>query len=101
MVADSDFPKHECDLQLNECKRIDVIYFQDVSYKNKKLMNGLGVDGVLYTFEVVPRKAIPLMEPINRRKFTERIKKDGTDEDFTKPVSLLQKRKWLAAQDAI
>lgn len=37
-----------------------------ISYKDKKLMTGLGVDGVLYTFEVVPRKAIPYFTSLSK-----------------------------------
>lgn len=55
---------------VKECKRIGVVYFHDESYKNKKSMTCLGTDGILYTFEVVPRKAIPLMEPLSKRKVT-------------------------------
>jgi hypothetical protein len=70
MMNSNAFDRHECDLQLKTAKRIEVVYFRDDSYKNKKLMTGLGTDGILYTFEVVPRKPIPLMEPLNRRQVT-------------------------------
>jgi len=33
-------------------------------------MLGMGTDGILYTFEVIPRKAIPIMEPLSNRKVT-------------------------------
>jgi hypothetical protein len=80
IIASENFEAHECNLELKECKRIEVIYVCDDSYKNKKLIRGWGIDGVLYTFEVVPRKAIPCIiplstlsddsyhEPVNRRK---------------------------------
>ena len=48
-------------------------------------MNGQGTDGVLYSFKVVLRKAIPLMEPISRRKVTDPGWKDKTDGDVTEP----------------
>ena len=63
MLADSEFEKHECNIPLKNHKHIDFVYFMDVSLKNKKLMSGMGTDGILYTFEVVPRKAIPITIP--------------------------------------
>ncbi len=76
MFSADDFANHECELPLQECKTIEVVYFRDDSYKNKKLITGWGVDGILYTFEVVPRKPIPYIissddsyhESSNRRK---------------------------------
>lgn len=65
ILSSEAFDAHECDLPLKECKRIEVVYFHDKSYKNKKLMSGWGTDGILYTFEVVPRKAIPLILPLS------------------------------------
>jgi hypothetical protein len=88
ILSKADFEKHECQLQLKECKNIEVVYFQDGSYKDRKLMTGWGTDGVLYTFEVVPRKAIPLIEPLNRRKVTGWDKRDETDEEGTEPCML-------------
>lgn len=79
ILSSKDFEAHECDLPLKECKRIEVVYFHDESYKNKKLISGWGTDGILYTFEVVPRKPIPFVlsssdvgyhEPQNRRRVT-------------------------------
>jgi phage FluMu protein Com len=81
-----NFETHTCDLPLKECKTIEVIYFQDGSYKNKKLMTGLGLDGVLYTFEVVPRKPIPVATPLNRRKVTN----PSADDKEPDPENLLQ-----------
>jgi hypothetical protein len=63
ILSANEFDKHACDLPLANTKRIPVIYFQDDSYKDKKLMTGWGIDGVLYTFEVVPRKPIPIVLP--------------------------------------
>ena len=79
IFSSEDFDAHECDMPINSCKRIEVVYFRDDSYKNRKLMTGLGIDGILYIFEVVPRKPIPFVlsssddsyhEPSNRRKVT-------------------------------
>ena len=55
------FESHECKLQLAGQKTIPVVYFLDTSYSDKKVMTGWGTDGILYTFEVVPRKAIPIV----------------------------------------
>lgn len=76
-----EFNCHECDLPLKESKRIEVVYFRDDSYKNKKLMTGFGTDGVLYTFEVVPRKAIPMIQPLS----DEISQRKQPDKDFTEP----------------
>jgi hypothetical protein len=89
MLSEKDFDIHKCDLPLKDCRRIEVAYFMDVSYDSNKLMNGLGIDGTLYTFEVVPRKPIPLMEPLNRRIFTNNFPKDKTDKDFTESARTL------------
>jgi hypothetical protein len=61
VLSSKDFEAHQCDLPLKGCKWIEVVYFHDTSYKDKKLMTGQGTDGVLYTFEVVPRKPIPFV----------------------------------------
>ena len=85
IMSEKAFTQHECDLPLKESKRIEVIYFRDDSYKDKKLMTGWGTDGVLYTFEVVPRKPIPLIMPLSRRKVTPLDEKGRTDEEGTEP----------------
>ncbi len=54
-----DFESHTCDRPLKECKIIEVSEILDGSYHDKKLMNGWGTDGVLYTFEVVPESQFP------------------------------------------
>ncbi len=85
MLDTKNFDSHECKLpNVKSCKRIDVINITDCSYKNKKLVTGFGVDGILYTFEVVQRKPIPLVTPI-RRIFTEK----KSDKDFTEPDNML------------
>lgn len=77
-----DFDMHKCDLPLTDVKRIPVIYFHDSSYGAKKLMTGWGVDGILYTFEVVPRKAIPCTLPLS----DEFLQRKKSDKDFTEPM---------------
>jgi hypothetical protein len=83
MFSFDKFGSHQCDKSLKGVKTIPVVYFRDDSYNDKKIMSGWGVDGVLYTFEVVPRKPIPIIQPI-RRKFTE----GQSDEDLTKPITI-------------
>ncbi|MCL5948848.1 MAG: hypothetical protein M1490_00015 [Candidatus Bathyarchaeota archaeon] len=86
LFSNSDFNSHTCDKQLKECKTIEVSEIIDGSYGNKKLINGWGTNGILYTFEVVPRKAIPLMEPLSRRKVTTFDERDETDEEVPVPT---------------
>ena len=75
-----DFDTHECDLPLKECRTIEVAYFRDDSYKNKKIMTVWGIDGIRYTFEVIPRKPIPIvMTP------DEFLQYHQSDEDLTEP----------------
>ncbi len=81
MLSKANFDTHQCDLPLKECKRIEVVYFQDDSYSNKKLMTGWGTDGILYTFEVVPRKPIPITFPLA----DEKKQLNGTDEEVPEP----------------
>ncbi len=87
ILAEADFAKHQCDMPLKGCKRIEVTNFYDGSYKDVRLMNGRGTDGILYTFEVVPRKAIPIIEPLSRRKVTGFPHGKRTDEDVTEPLA--------------
>ena len=81
MLSQEDFGNHECNLLLKGCRTIDVIYFQDNSYRNKKLMCGWGTDGILYTFKVVPRKPIPMIIPLA----DEKKQQFRTDEEGTVP----------------
>jgi hypothetical protein len=78
MFAEKDFEKHSCDKKLNECRFIEVSEIIDCSHNGKRLINGWGTDGILYTFEVVPRKAIPIIEPFSKRKVTDPDWKDRT-----------------------
>jgi hypothetical protein len=57
------------------------VYFQDDSYDDKRLMTGRGVDGVLYTFEVIQREPIPIVVSPSDG-FLQRKK---SDKDFTEP----------------
>jgi hypothetical protein len=82
ILASEEFDAHECCLELHGQMTIEVINFLDVSFKNKKLMQGHGVDGVLYTFEVVPRKPIPYVMPLS----DEFLHEHESDKDFTEPV---------------
>ena len=86
LLSSDDFSSHKCNLELKACKRIDVVYFCDDSYKDKKLISGWGIDGVLYTFEIVPRKAIPMIIPLNRRKVTDNHGEGETDEEVPVPA---------------
>lgn len=79
ILSSENFANHQCDLPLTDVKRIPVIYFQDDSASGKQIMTGKGIDGILYSFVVTPRTAIPYFqkpsdvsyhEPKNRRKLT-------------------------------
>lgn len=87
IFSDKDFDSHTCDRTLKECRFIEVSEILDGSYGNKKLMNGWGTDGILYTFEVVPRKPIPLMLPLSDG-FSQR---KSSVKDFTEPVHSIYK----------
>jgi len=82
ILSSETFETHECDLPLKECRRIEVVYFQDESYKDKKIMSGWGIDGVIYTFEVVPRKPIPIVLS-SSDVFSQKKRSDG---DYTEPL---------------
>ena len=86
MFSETDFESHTCDRPLKECKIIEVSEIIDGSYGNKKLMNGWGIDGVLYTFEVVPRKPIPITMPLQQTK-SNRFREDE-ETDGKVPVPL-------------
>ena len=81
ILSSKDFDTHKCDLSLKSCKTIAVIYFRDDSHKDKKLMTGWGIDGVLYTFEVAPREPIPLIQKLA----DERKQPFRTDGEVTEP----------------
>ncbi len=65
ILSRNKFASHKCELPLKKCEIIEVVYFRDDSYADKKVMTGWGIDGIVYTFEVVPRKPIPIMLPLS------------------------------------
>jgi hypothetical protein len=89
ILSKKQFDRHKCaSSELQGQKKIEVVYFMDVSCNDKKMMTGLGVDGVLYTFEVVPRKPISIIMPLNRVT-DDYLQRKRTDEDLTEPSFLL------------
>jgi hypothetical protein len=84
ITSSENFNNHKCDWLLKGTKRIYVTNFLDVSYENKKLISGWGTDGILYTFEVVPRKPIPIIIPL-ADGFSQRKR---TDDNFTESLCL-------------
>jgi hypothetical protein len=85
ILSSESFESHECNLKLKSSKRIEVIYFQDESYKNKKLMAGWGTDGVLYTFEVALRKPISIIMPLQQTKGNRFYRDEETDGEVPEP----------------
>jgi hypothetical protein len=94
VFASEDFDAHECDLPISRSARIEVVYFRDDSYKNKKLMTGLSIDGVLYTLEIVPRKPIPFIlqssDGFLQREQNRRNRR-GLDRTFRRVLSIFQR----------
>jgi hypothetical protein len=88
MFPEAAFSSHKCDLALTANKEIPVVYFHDTSYNGKKSITAWGTNGILYTFEVVPRKPIPVTMPLKQTKVYMDTK---TDEDFTEPLGALYK----------
>ena len=86
-----EFEGHECDLSFNESKIIKVAYFRNDSHKNKQIITGLGLDKVLYTFEVVPRTATPYFTSLSRRNVTNSEENNGTDGEVPEPFLPLYK----------
>jgi len=68
-------------MPLTAVKRIPIVYFRDDSYGDKKRMTGYGIDGVLYTFVVTPRTAIPYMLDAS----DEILQRKKSDKDLTGP----------------
>jgi len=85
ILSVEDFDSHECDLPLTGVKRIPVVYFQDDSVNGEKIMTGSGVDGVLYSFVVTPRTAIPYILEAS----DEILHDHKSDKDFTEPFSIM------------
>lgn len=87
ILSSNEFQAHECTSELKGVKTIPVIDFLDTSCKGKKIITGQGTDGILYTFEVVPRKPIPITLPLaDEKKHLFR-----TDEDVPVPFLALYK----------
>jgi hypothetical protein len=82
IFAEESFDSHVCNVPINNTKKINVAYFRDDTQNGKKRVTVRGIDGTLYVFEAVPRKAIPITIPLSRRKVTA----FKTDEDETEPV---------------
>jgi len=64
MFSIEQFNQHECELTINSVKEIPVVYFRDDSRNGKQSITGRGIDGVLYSFIVIPRTAIPYMKSL-------------------------------------
>ncbi len=82
ILAEEDFPSHKCSWHLKDVKQIPVVYFRDDSYEDKKVITGYGLDGILYTFVVSPKTAIPYFQKLT----DESLHGHKTDEDFTEPT---------------
>jgi hypothetical protein len=80
MFAEKEFELHECDIQLKGCRVIEVSSFYDGSYNGQRIRNGQGTDGILHSFRVIPRKAIPLMEQFSNRKVTDIYEEDDNNQ---------------------
>lgn len=63
IISAKSFDTHKCELHLTGQKVIQVIDYLDISNNEKKQITAQGIDGVLYIFEVVPRKATPIILP--------------------------------------
>ena len=83
LLSTEEFDSHKCEWKLKDVQRIPVAYFRDDSYEDNKIMSGYGLDGVLYSFVVTSRTAIPYCkglsddcyhEPQNRRKVTRTLR---------------------------
>ena len=87
IFSDNEFDSHQCSLPINDVRRITVEYFQDDSVNGEKIMTGKGLDGVLYSFVVTPRTAIPYFAELTNEQtiFDKTFKKNKTDGDLTEP----------------
>ena len=81
ILSVDDFDSHECDLPLIDVKCIPVVYFQDDSVNGRITMTGRGIDGVLYSFLVTPRTAIPYILEAS----DEILQRKKSDKDLTEP----------------
>jgi len=97
VLSSEDFDIHECNIPINGSKRIEVVYFRDDSYKGKKLMTGRGIDGVLYTFEIVPRRPIPFILSPSDESYhdaSNRRKVNRTPSEVLLPLRLTRHFHW-------
>lgn len=81
ILSIENFDSHKCSLPITDVRHIPVVYFQDDSVNGRQLMTGRGIDGILYTFEVVPREPIPYIIPLSDG-FLQRKK---PDDNLTEP----------------
>lgn len=78
------FNNHGCNLPLTDVKHIPVVYFQDDSINGKKIMTGRGIDGILYSFIVIPRTAIPYMKSLTDDFLQRKKDRRGLDRTYKK-----------------
>jgi hypothetical protein len=64
ILSQDQFDSHKCRLQVKACREIPVVYYREDSNDNEKSVTAWGLDNILYTFEVVPRKPIPITLPL-------------------------------------
>ena len=64
-MSSDAFDAHKCTLEMVGVKPIPVVDYTDISCNDKRIIMGQGVDGVLYTFEVVPREPMPYILPLS------------------------------------
>lgn len=74
---------------MTETKIIPVIDFIDTSCNGQKIITAQGIDGILYAFEVMSRKPIPMIMPLSRRNVTDFREYNGTDEEVPVPRHIL------------
>lgn len=84
ILSSEDFESHKCEMPLVGVKNILVADCLDTSCKGKQIMTAWGVDGILYTFEVVPRHPIPIMISSD-----ESLQLKKSDKDLTEPLSAI------------
>lgn len=82
LFSATDFSSHKCDVSFNDVIEIPVVYFSDMSYDKKKIIEGMGVDGVLYSFVIEKRKPIPIIEHIRRKETPWKSDVDETEPQF-------------------
>ena len=93
MFSEKDFEAHTCDMPIKGNRLIEVADILDVSYDNKKIITVQGLNGALYTFEVVPRKPISIMIPLQQTKSNRFHGDEETDGEVPVPFSTIYKRR--------